>query len=73
MEEVVWMFCTECKRTVLMNNAGICLACQGKYNHKTQPDSWENMHICKKCGSSFPFLAEGCVDCKDLEEIYDRR
>ena len=61
--EIRWMFCTQCKRTVVHNNSGICLRCQEKYSEETQPDSWTNMHRCKECGGHFVFMAEGCVNC----------
>jgi len=64
-EEVVWMFCAQCKRTVLHNNCGLCLACQEKYDESTQPDSWVNMHKCKKCGEVVVFLEEGCLQCQE--------
>lgn len=62
-DTIRWMFCTQCKKTVLHNYSGICLRCQEKYSEAMQPDSWLNMHRCKECGKHFPFLAEGCVDC----------
>lgn len=66
--EIEWMFCTQCKRTVLHNNCGICLACQEKYDESTQPDSWANMHKCGKCGGIIVFLEEGCKRCEGVEE-----
>ena len=67
MEKICWMFCTQCKRTVVFNRAGICLRCQGLYIAEEQPDSWENMHKCKVCGKDFPFIFEGCLRCQDLD------
>lgn len=63
-KEIQWMFCTQCKRTVVFNRSGICLGCQGAYPRDEQPDSWENMHNCPECGKFFPFLAEGCLECQ---------
>jgi len=62
-DKIEWMFCTQCKKTVLLNNSGICFRCQGKYTERTQPDSWTNMHTCKKCGNTIIFLSKGCEDC----------
>lgn len=64
-KDIVWMFCTQCKRTVLHNNSGICLACQRIYSVEKQPDSWVNMHTCDKCGSPIVFMCEGCLECKE--------
>lgn len=38
-----WMYCTQCKQTVVQNDCGICLHCQGKYEKHEQPDSWTNL------------------------------
>jgi len=64
-KELAWMFCTQCKRTVLHNNSGICLACQRKYSVDKQPDSWVNLHTCDKCGSTVAFIREGCLECRE--------
>jgi hypothetical protein len=42
-EKKLWMYCNQCMKTVLQNDVGICLGCQGVYNSYTQPDSWQNL------------------------------
>jgi len=44
MSDGKWMICTCCRRPVLINATGTCLACQHKYSTANQPDSWENIH-----------------------------
>ena len=42
-DEIRWMYCTQCKKTVIQNDVGICLCCQGAYHSENQPDSWDNV------------------------------
>ena len=66
-DEINWMFCTQCKRTVVRNLSGICLHCQGAYDRLSQPDSWDNMHRCSHCGKQTAFMVDHCGLC-NIEE-----
>ena len=61
MGAIKWMFCTQCKQTVWLNDVGICLMCQKKYNKFNQPDSWDNAPKCSNCGD--PYAGETCLRC----------
>jgi len=63
MSELLWMFCTQCRQTVIRNDCGICLACQRKYTPDAQPDSWINIHRCIKCGKRSTVENDICRDC----------
>lgn len=66
-ENYDWMRCTGCRQTVLQNDCGICLACQRKYDASTQPDSWDNLHRCMRCGRRLPIASGNCGICDDRE------
>ena len=58
-----WMVCTMCRQTVLQNDIGICLHCQRKYDRHNQPDSWDNLHRCARCGRRLAIASEDCGIC----------
>lgn len=63
IKKILWMYCTQCKGTVVRNDSGICLACQGAYDTSNQPDSWASIHKCKKCGGGIAAVAGECRSC----------
>lgn len=67
MSELLWMVCTMCRQTVIQNDVGICQHCQGKYDRHNQPDSWDNMHRCVRCGQRLSVSDGDCDICDDGE------
>lgn len=41
--------------------------CQGKYDKHNQPDSWDNLHRCMRCGRKLPTTSGKCGVCDDRE------
>jgi len=67
MNNFKWMVCTQCKQTVLQNPTGVCLKCNGPFDVNDQPDSWKNLHRCKRCGRELPVASDCCGICNDDE------
>lgn len=68
-----WMYCTQCRQTVILNDCGLCLRCQGAYNVVNQPDSWNN--VCGKEDdrpSVPPRTRQHMRDMRDIEEDKNR-
>lgn len=67
MSDDNWMVCTMCRQTVRLNDIGICMHCQGKYDKHNQPDSWDNLHRCQRCGRGLPLASGHCGVCDDRD------
>ena len=72
MPELLWMSCSQCKQTVIRNDCGICLHCQRAYTKHEQPDSWDNVHRCDRCGRRGPFPVSTCTICDGAERGHFR-
>ena len=64
--DLLWMYCTQCRQTVIQNDVGLCLRCQGVYHVGNQPDSWDNVngkdYTYKKV---VPLMRQHAVDIED--------
>lgn len=65
--EMKWMECPHCKKCVLHNMTGTCLACQRTFAPEEQPDSWENLHRCRRCSRKVSLVGSDCGICEDTE------
>jgi len=45
--DVSWMTCVTCRKLVISNPTGICLACQGGFTNEICEDSF--LHYLKEC------------------------
>lgn len=50
-----FMSCNSCHRTVLINETGICLQCQGHLDFPGE-DTWENFNLTDKDESNYEKL-----------------